>query len=101
MVTAVLAGIAVAALGIAGAVLASQSGNRTTIVSDAHWSSWVPGNSGNTGITEIAQFVSPYYRLSAAKQLDVITPISWPPAGRRWYHDRQRIDDRSQHQHLR
>lgn len=74
VVTAVLVGIAVAAIAIA-VVVASRGSNRTGLAGNANWSSWSPGNSGSTGISEIAQHVSPYYRLSAAQQLDVVTPI--------------------------
>jgi hypothetical protein len=75
VVTAVLVGIAVAAIAIAVVVLASQGSNRSTIAAGAAWSSWAPDSSGSTGIDEIAQYVSPYYRAGAAQQLDVITPM--------------------------
>ena len=71
---AVLVGIAVAAIAIA-VVVAARGGGRATLASSANWSSWTPDNSGSTGVAEIAQHVSPYYRLSVAQQLDVITPI--------------------------
>lgn len=72
---AVLFGIAVAALAIAVVVLA-RNGNSTTLSSGGVWSSWKPDNSANAGISEIAQHVAPYYRLTASQQLDVITPIA-------------------------
>ena len=72
---AVLFGVAVAALAIA-VVVAARGGNRTEIAGGASWSSWTPDNAGSTGVSEIAQHVSPYYRLSASQQLDVITPLS-------------------------
>jgi hypothetical protein len=74
VVTAVLVGIAVAAIAIA-VVLASRGSNRASIVTTAHWSSWTPDNSGKTGVSEIAQYVSPYYRVSGSRQLDVISPM--------------------------
>ena len=71
---AALFGIAVGALAIA-IVVASGGTNRSALQSGAAWSSWVPDNSGTTGVSEIAQHVSPYYRMTSAQQLDVITPI--------------------------
>lgn len=72
--TAVLVGIAVAAVAIA-IVVASRGSNRADVVTGAHWSSWTPDNSGNTGVSEIAQYISPYYRVSGSQQLDVISPM--------------------------
>jgi hypothetical protein len=74
VVTAVLVGIAVAAIAIA-VVIASRGSNRLTAVSSAHWSSWTPDSTGTTGVSEIANFVSPYYRSSGSQPLDVITPM--------------------------
>jgi hypothetical protein len=74
VVTAVLVGIAVAAIAIA-VVVASRGSNRVTAVNSAHWSSWTPDSSGSTAVSEIAQFVAPYYRSSGAQQLSVITPM--------------------------
>ncbi|HWD69310.1 MAG TPA: hypothetical protein VG293_03890 [Solirubrobacteraceae bacterium] len=74
VVMAVLAGIAVAAVAVA-VVVASRGKNSVNSVSSANWSSWTPGTSGSAGISEIAQYVSPYYRVSGSQQLDVITPM--------------------------
>lgn len=74
IVVALLFGIAAGALAIA-AVAVSDGGRRSTLRAGTAWSSWTPDNSGTIGISEIAQHVSPFYRLSAAAQLDVITPI--------------------------
>lgn len=74
IVMAVLAGIAVAAIAVA-VVVASRGKNSVSSVSSAHWSSWTPGTSGSAGVSEIAQYVSPYYRVSGSQQLDVITPM--------------------------
>jgi hypothetical protein len=74
VVTAVLVGIAVAALAIA-VVVASRGSDRVTAVSSAYWSSWTPDSSGSTGVSEIAQFVAPYYRASGSQQLNVVTPM--------------------------
>jgi hypothetical protein len=71
---AVLFGVAVAAIAIA-VVVASQGNGRNSIVGTANWSSWTPDSSGSSGISEIAQHVAPYYRVSSAQQLDVITPL--------------------------
>ena len=70
-----LIGIAVAALAIA-VVVATRSSNSRTLAGDAHWSSWAPDTGGSIGVSEIAQHVAPYYRLSAADQLDLVTPVS-------------------------
>jgi hypothetical protein len=73
-VLAVLFGVAVVAIAIA-VVVASQGNSRNSVVGTANWSSWTPDSSGSRGISEIAQHVAPYYRVSAAQQLDVITPL--------------------------
>src|ERR1700761_4576016 len=72
---AALIGIAVGAVAVAIAVGTNQS-SRTTTVTGAKWSSWSPDTSGSAGTTEIADHIAPYYRISASKQLNVITPIS-------------------------
>ncbi|MDE3133251.1 MAG: hypothetical protein KGL15_04215 [Acidobacteriota bacterium] len=75
VVSAVLFGIAVAAIAIAVVAAARSGGAKSALASGARWSSWAPGTSGSTGVSEIAQHTSPYYRISAAHQLDVVTPI--------------------------
>ncbi|HTW11150.1 MAG TPA: hypothetical protein VME01_00280 [Solirubrobacteraceae bacterium] len=70
--TAVLSVIAAVAIAVAVIV---GSENHTRVVSHA-WSSWVPSSGGSTGVQEIADFVAPFYRRSAAAQMDVVTPIS-------------------------
>lgn len=75
VVIAVLFGIAVGAIAIAVVAAARSGGAKSTLASGARWSSWAPDNSGTIGVSEIAQHTSPYYRLTAAQQLDVITPI--------------------------
>lgn len=72
---AALAGIAVGAIAIAVVVLAHGSAS-ATIASAGNWSSWAPSSSGSAGVSQIADHLAPYYRESAAQQLDVITPIS-------------------------
>lgn len=74
VVLAVLSVVAVCAIAVA-VVVASQDNSRTNVVGTANWSSWAPDSSGSTGITEIAQHVAPYYRVTGAQQLDVITPL--------------------------
>ncbi|MDE3131501.1 MAG: hypothetical protein KGL16_10145, partial [Acidobacteriota bacterium] len=71
---AVLFGIAVGALAIAVVVVA-RNGSSAKLASGGAWSSWKPDNSASLGISEIAQHVAPYYRLSTSQQLDVITPM--------------------------
>ncbi len=74
VVMAVLVGIAVAAIAVAVVVL-SRGSNNTTPLSKSNWSSWTPDSSGSSGVSEIAQHISPYYRVSGSQQLDVISPI--------------------------
>lgn len=68
-----LAGLAIAAVAVAVA-LASQgrSGPTTTLA----WSAWKPSDGGSQGAREIADYIAPGYRLSAADQLDVITVVN-------------------------
>ena len=40
------------------------------------WSAWAPGVSGGQGATAIADHIAPYYRFSASRQLDVVTPMA-------------------------
>jgi hypothetical protein len=75
VVTAVLVGVAVAAIAVA-VVLASRGSNHVALTSPSNWSSWRPDSSSGSGVSEIAQHVSPYYRVSAAQQLDTISPIA-------------------------
>ena len=70
---AALIGIAIGAIAIAVAVIASGG---TKTVTHTAWSSWSPSSSGSSGVTEIADHIAPYYRLSSADQLDVITPLA-------------------------
>lgn len=74
VVMAVLVGIAVAAIAIA-VVVASRGNTRGSVAGSANWSSWTPDSSGSTGVSEIAQYVSPFYRASGSQQLDVVTPM--------------------------
>jgi hypothetical protein len=76
--TIVLGGIAVAALAIAVAVvLANTGGTKVGGAGNAKtWSAWSPSSSGTKGVTEIAEQIAPFYRLSPSKQLDVVTPLS-------------------------
>lgn len=72
LATGFLLGIGVAALVIAAALAvhpASRGSNRA-------WSPWSPTTAGKLGVTEIADHVAPYYRLTAATQMDVVTPIN-------------------------
>jgi hypothetical protein len=72
---AMLFGIAIGAIAIAVFVISDHTGKSRASGSQA-WSQWSPSTGGSTGAQEIADYVSPFYRLSAAQQLDVVTPIS-------------------------
>jgi hypothetical protein len=72
LVTAVLVGLAVGALVIAGAI---ASRGRTT-TTKAQWSQWSPADSGAPGAREIADYIAPFYRISAVDQLAVVTVVN-------------------------
>ena len=61
-----------AALGAAVAI--STSGR--VAGSSGDWSTWSPQESGLAGAQEIADFVAPYYRATAAQQLAVVTTVN-------------------------
>ena len=67
-----LLGCAVAAIGVAVVVL--SQGRRGT--NSVQWSSWSPSDNGTLGAREIADFVAPFYRISAVNQLAVITVVN-------------------------
>lgn len=71
---AMLVGIAVGAIAIAVAVVVAHHG--AAAGKTAAWSSWSPSTSGREGVTEIADHIAPYYRLSSSQQLDVVTPMA-------------------------
>ena len=80
-VRAGLVGIAIGALAIAVAVIIahandSAAANSTRIAAGPRWSSWRPATTGNQGAAAIADYVAPFYRLTPAEQLVIITPIS-------------------------
>lgn len=67
--TVILAMLAIAAVAVFVGVIATP--HHTT--SSAAWSDWSPPDNGLAGEREIADEVSPFYRESAASQLDVVT----------------------------
>ncbi len=73
-VLVVLTLIALAAVAVA-IVVGLRGNNRDGTVAAGVWSSWAPSGTGNEGVSEIADFIAPYYRLGASQQLDVVTPI--------------------------
>jgi hypothetical protein len=70
--TATLVGIAIIALILAGALIATgrQGGEGLA------WSSWSPPDNGIQGATDIADQISFPYRQTAASQLDVVSVVS-------------------------
>lgn len=76
--TVALGGVAVAALAIAVAVFVANTGGgaNSNAGSAKAWSAWSPSTGGAQGVTEIADQIAPFYRLTPAKQLDVVTPLS-------------------------
>jgi hypothetical protein len=70
--TGLLVSLAVAAIVVAVALAGGSSQTATP----AAWSDWAPPDSGNLGARDIADHVAPFYRLSAADQLAVVTVIN-------------------------
>ena len=70
--TAMLVGIALAALVVA--IVALTNGSRGG--SSGNWSSWSPTDSGSLGTREIADHIAPLYRISGTDQLDVVTVVN-------------------------
>lgn len=65
-----------AAGSLALAVVLSTSGRRGTGGTGSSWSSWQPQDNGLAGAQEIADYVAPYYRATAASQLAVVTVVN-------------------------
>jgi hypothetical protein len=70
--TAMLIGIAIGALVVAGLVIVGGSHGGST----GKWSSWAPTDSGSLGTREIADHIAPLYRISGTDQLDVVTVVN-------------------------
>lgn len=70
---ALLAGIGVAAVIVAAALLL---GGRPVASSGGPWSDWKPTDSGLQGAREIADHVAPLYRISPTDQLSVVTVVN-------------------------
>jgi hypothetical protein len=68
-VTATLLGIAIAAVGVATAIVLTARNPGP----QAAWSSWSPPDGGVAGERDIANEVAPFYRASLATQLVVVT----------------------------
>jgi hypothetical protein len=71
--TAILVGLAIGALVIAGALAINGRSGQT---SGAAWSAWSPPDSGTQGATEIAEYIAPFYRVSSVDQLAVVTVVN-------------------------
>jgi len=69
---ALLVGIAIGALAIAAVILGTDNSRGT----QPAWSSWSPTSGGTEGATQIADHLAPFYRISAASQLDIVTVIN-------------------------
>lgn len=72
LITALLAGVAIGAVLISVAVLASGSSHAP----GAQWSAWSPPDNGTLGAREIADHLAPFYRISPVDQLDVVTVVN-------------------------
>jgi hypothetical protein len=69
---AILASCAVAA--IVGALVLLSNGRSTT--TSVAWSNWSPSEDGTLGARDIADYVAPFYRISAVNQLAVVTVVN-------------------------
>ncbi len=69
---ATLVGIAVASIIVAVAALSSHTDSAQTMA----WSPWSPSDGGLSGAREIADFISPLYRISGTDQLAVVTVVN-------------------------
>jgi hypothetical protein len=72
--TALLVGLGIGALIIAGAL--AESGRKHPAPSSEQWSQWSPSDSGTLGARDIASYVAPFYRLSATSQLAIVTVVN-------------------------
>jgi len=70
--TATLIGVAIGAVAVALAVLASGGRGGAS----AKWSDWKPSDGGSLGTREIADHIAPLYRISGTDQLDVVTVVN-------------------------
>jgi hypothetical protein len=73
VVTAVLVGLAVGALVVAAAIGVD---GRSTTAHGPKWSAWAPVDHGSQGATEIADYLAPFYRISATDQLALVTVVN-------------------------
>jgi hypothetical protein len=73
---AAVAGLFVLALCALGAALALVSTGHRTSGGNGDWSVFSPQDSGLSGAQEIADYVAPYYRATAANQLAVVTAVN-------------------------
>lgn len=72
-ITGALVGLAIGALIIAGAIAA---GGRSSHAQAAKWSPWSPGETGTLAARDIADYVAPFYRVTPADQLAVVTVVN-------------------------
>ena len=74
----VLFALAVCSLGVAVALAGSSRKTNASRASDptTPWSSWRPFAPGLAGAQEIADYLAPYYRATAASQLAVVTVVN-------------------------
>jgi len=72
--TALLVGVGIGALIIAGAL--AHTGRKGAASGGQPWSSWSPPDGGTLGARDIADYVAPFYRLSATSQLAIVTVVN-------------------------
>jgi hypothetical protein len=72
-ITAVLVALGVGAIVVAVAVAVSGRGSTA---SGGKWSQWQPPDNGTQGAQDIANFVSPFYRIDTTHQLSLVTVVN-------------------------
>ena len=72
LATAILVGCAVAAIAVAVTLGVSNHRSKPSVP----WSTWQPSDSGTLGARDIADYVAPFYRISAVDQLAVVTVVN-------------------------
>ena len=73
MVTAMLVALGVGAIVVAVSVAV---GGRQSAPAGPNWSQWKPPDGGTQGAQDIANFVSPFYRIDSVHQLALVTVVN-------------------------
>jgi hypothetical protein len=71
-----LVGLFIVAVGSLAAAVVLSGSSRRSSGEGAAWSTWHPSQDGLAGAQEIADYVAPYYRATAASQLAIVTVVN-------------------------